>query len=1107
MGMRIGRDSRTATVHAYPLRSDGGMGCFRLGSALSIVLLSCAAAASAAGGQWLFKPTGGDGTTDHSAITVDDSAWQAVELPHRTWDETQPRRYVYGWYRYHFRPAKEFAGRDLVLKLGIIDDVDETYCNGVRIGGTGSFPPDTASAYNVDREYIIPAARVRFGGDNVLAVKVYDTIGTGGLLGAPRLGYRLTPSDVWLFKGAGQDQEADYAAPELDDSEWEKVPMPDDGWDKRQPEDNVIGWYRLHFSVPEVWGKLRLILDLGLILDADETYLNGEWIALTGSFPPEPFSAAGDPRLYELPSDCIKYGEDNVLAIKVFNDYARGGIWGRPAFLAFAQDTDITRSDTLDHAIRLRHATYYEDALRLLTELGKRAETDAMRADILDELTVVYGALGRDDDALAAFSQLLRGYPDESCSRDAVKAVCVIQQRRGGLSDGAVCLGADRLTQGRWRGVYGNDGFVLCAMGGDSDVLGVPGRYMFGDPYCRDRPTVAPRDAHFWYSGFRYGPDPTDPCHWFGAAWGTADVRALTDPITRRRAWTCWDDKGEAHPFDNAGPDLGAEVRVPEGWWRCSAYLVDWDWRNTWHARQYGIVLLDDNEEMLAAFDTGKFGQGVWVRFAVRGPRTATWRICKNRSICAIVSGLFLDKWRPPAALDGVGLSERETGREPLAEQYGLLAAGERPTVRQEVEARRLATELDKAAQNAPGLTEAQGWMLWQLACEVSPYDPAAIRGLRAWVTALGSRPRQQVLRQMATVADALSQRSQYYLAHQVTDERDAIMLAGGELGVTDVEAFTREVMKWSVVADEYALARFDRLVTHVNGMKPEEAARLLGAAAQCVADDPDESFPIVEGEFRPLITARDHRPTAIPSPARRIADWFAVHDPALARAYAAGFFETRGNRAIKKAREAYQEGKWPRVISKALGALEAAKLVPDLLDVNDTHVRLLRAVESSADIESTVTILEATGTDAPVTPREALVRGSLYAKAGLHKQAQAVLEALRDQLQSLPPGHCAVAFETLARSCLRQGDVAGAERAMRELLAIAREMPGVARGNVALAAYRWLSQLYIYTGRTDELQRLETEVEKMLYDDRDREELSAEKRLTRDQMRRLTRE
>jgi sialate O-acetylesterase len=68
-------------------------------------------------------------------------------------------------------------GQDLKISLGPIDDYDETYFNGVRVGGIGKEHPTPWSA---QREYVIPANLIK-PGKNVIAVRVWDRYGGGGL--------------------------------------------------------------------------------------------------------------------------------------------------------------------------------------------------------------------------------------------------------------------------------------------------------------------------------------------------------------------------------------------------------------------------------------------------------------------------------------------------------------------------------------------------------------------------------------------------------------------------------------------------------------------------------------------------------------------------------------------------------------------------------------------------------------------------------------------------------------------------------------------------------------------------------------------------------------
>ena len=78
-------------------------------------------------------------------------------------------------YRRTVEVPAAWAGQDLTLNLGAIDDQDVTYWNGVKVGAT--------SGWQNKRSYIIPGAQIKTG-PNVIAVRVLDTGGGGGFGGA-----------------------------------------------------------------------------------------------------------------------------------------------------------------------------------------------------------------------------------------------------------------------------------------------------------------------------------------------------------------------------------------------------------------------------------------------------------------------------------------------------------------------------------------------------------------------------------------------------------------------------------------------------------------------------------------------------------------------------------------------------------------------------------------------------------------------------------------------------------------------------------------------------------------------------------------------------------
>ena len=76
------------------------------------------------------------------------------------------------WFRREINVPADWAGRDLKLDLGQIDDDDTTYWNGTQVGDT--------RGYGNARDYTVPGAQVK-AGKNVIAIRVLDTGGGGGL--------------------------------------------------------------------------------------------------------------------------------------------------------------------------------------------------------------------------------------------------------------------------------------------------------------------------------------------------------------------------------------------------------------------------------------------------------------------------------------------------------------------------------------------------------------------------------------------------------------------------------------------------------------------------------------------------------------------------------------------------------------------------------------------------------------------------------------------------------------------------------------------------------------------------------------------------------------
>jgi sialate O-acetylesterase len=87
------------------------------------------------------------------------------------------------WARKTVTLSREEAARQATLSLGVVDEIEQTWVNGVPVGNT--------FGWDVARDYPLPKGLLREG-ENVILVNMYDGYGAGGFqgpAGALRLGF------------------------------------------------------------------------------------------------------------------------------------------------------------------------------------------------------------------------------------------------------------------------------------------------------------------------------------------------------------------------------------------------------------------------------------------------------------------------------------------------------------------------------------------------------------------------------------------------------------------------------------------------------------------------------------------------------------------------------------------------------------------------------------------------------------------------------------------------------------------------------------------------------------------------------------------------------
>jgi len=145
---------------------------------------------------WKFKP--GDDLR-YAEAAWNDSTWSPISVQ-RIWeDQGYEKLDSFAWYRIRFTLPSTLNSTSRIkdgvrIYLGKINNFDQTYLNGAIVGSNAErvdrvLPADTSflraemTMYNVERCYVLKPddPRLRWDSVNVLAIRVFDQGGQGGL--------------------------------------------------------------------------------------------------------------------------------------------------------------------------------------------------------------------------------------------------------------------------------------------------------------------------------------------------------------------------------------------------------------------------------------------------------------------------------------------------------------------------------------------------------------------------------------------------------------------------------------------------------------------------------------------------------------------------------------------------------------------------------------------------------------------------------------------------------------------------------------------------------------------------------------------------------------
>ena len=118
-----------------------------------------------------------DGKAVWASADFDDADWQQMRMPGWIQEQGLPGFNGIVWFRKTIDIPARWAGKELTLEFGSVDDNDFTYFNGVEVGHTENWM--APRSYKISKE-LVKAGKV------VIAVRVMDTGGNGGFGGDAR---------------------------------------------------------------------------------------------------------------------------------------------------------------------------------------------------------------------------------------------------------------------------------------------------------------------------------------------------------------------------------------------------------------------------------------------------------------------------------------------------------------------------------------------------------------------------------------------------------------------------------------------------------------------------------------------------------------------------------------------------------------------------------------------------------------------------------------------------------------------------------------------------------------------------------------------------------
>jgi sialate O-acetylesterase len=135
--------------------------------------------------------------SEYRRADYNDRDWPVIAVQGVNWEKTVLTNFDgVVWYRHSVEIPADWAGQDLEMRLGPVDEMDVTWFNETRVGGMGLMRKEEIQYWDVPRVYKVPGSAVK-AGRNTITVRVIDTGYAGGIWGA-------APGDMKLVLASGK---------------------------------------------------------------------------------------------------------------------------------------------------------------------------------------------------------------------------------------------------------------------------------------------------------------------------------------------------------------------------------------------------------------------------------------------------------------------------------------------------------------------------------------------------------------------------------------------------------------------------------------------------------------------------------------------------------------------------------------------------------------------------------------------------------------------------------------------------------------------------------------------------------------------------------------